>query len=115
MTENCSFRTCCHFSALNENPTEGPFLRCLLYAVNGDEFDVGHRHPLGLQQKISQVLIAATTVDQHANVSIDGLNYTKANLGPAVVQNALQMLQQHVRQLLERSQSLPLQLIHPFL
>jgi hypothetical protein len=100
---------------LNDNPTEVPFLRSLLHRVDRDEFDVGHRPPLGLQQEISQVFIAASTVDQHANVSIDGLDYSEANLGPAVIQNALQMFQQRVGQLLERSQSLPLQLIHPFL
>ena len=50
-------------TAVNENPTEGPFLRSFLYPLNGEEFNIGHGHPLGLQEEISQVFIAATTVD----------------------------------------------------
>ena len=39
-----------YFRALRENPTGGAILRSFLYSVNGDEFDVGHCHPLGLQE-----------------------------------------------------------------
>jgi hypothetical protein len=35
--------------ALSRNSSEGPFLRSFRYSVNGDEFDVGDCHPLGLQ------------------------------------------------------------------
>jgi hypothetical protein len=34
--------------------------------VNGDEFDIGHRHPLGLQEQIAEILIAAATISSAA-------------------------------------------------
>ena len=33
-------------------------------SLDYDEFEVGHGQPLGLQQKVSEVLVATTTVDQ---------------------------------------------------
>ena len=83
--------------------------------MNSDEFDVGHCHPLGLQEQVAEILVAATSVDQHANISIDRLDDSEADLGPAIVQNALQMLHQHVSQLLERDQPLPFELLDPLL
>ena len=35
--------------ALDENPTDRPFLGCFLNRLNSDEFDVGHGYPLGLE------------------------------------------------------------------
>src|SRR5215475_1231202 len=81
--------------------------------VNSDEFDVGNRHPLGLQEQVAEILIPATTIDQHPNVPIDGLDYAKADMGLAVIRDAVQVLQQHLGELLERNQPLPLQLLHP--
>jgi hypothetical protein len=78
-----------------------------------DEFEVHHGHALGLQQQISEILVAATSVDQHANIPIDGLDYAKAHLGFAIVGNTVHVLQQRRREFLKRSQSLPLQLVHP--
>jgi len=40
--------------ALSENLTERPLLRSFLHPLNREELDVGHRHPLGLQQQIPQ-------------------------------------------------------------
>ena len=62
-------------------------LRCFLDPVNGDEFDVSDSHPLGLQQEVAEILVAAPAVDQHTNVSIDGFHHPEAHLGPAVVQD----------------------------
>src|SRR5215467_2953525 len=59
----------------------GGFLDC----ANGDEFDVGHSHPFGLQEQVAEILIAAPAVDQHANVPVDGLDHSKAYPGPTVV------------------------------
>jgi hypothetical protein len=71
---------------------KGAILRDFLQAAKCDEFDIHHRNPLGLQQQIPQVLVAAATVDQHANIPIDGLDYAKANFGLAIVGNAVQVL-----------------------
>src|ERR1039457_7562198 len=37
--------------ALSENLTKQPLLRNFLHPLNREELDVGHRHPLGLQQR----------------------------------------------------------------
>src|ERR1035438_3296543 len=50
------------FGALSENLTERPLLRNFLHPLNREELDVGHRHPLGLQQQIPQVLIPPAAV-----------------------------------------------------
>ena len=41
-------------------------LGCFLDRLNRDEFDVSDGHPLGLQEQVAEILIAATAVDQHA-------------------------------------------------
>src|SRR5580658_6368350 len=68
----------------------------------------------GLQEKVAEILITAAAVDQHANISIESFYHPEANLGPTVVQDAVQMFQQRFSQFLKRDQPLPLQLIHPF-
>src|ERR1039457_3320116 len=60
-----------------------------------------------------KVLIAPSSVDQHANVSIEGFHNPEENLGFTVVRNPVHVLQPHLGQFLERPQSLPLQLVHP--
>ena len=70
-----------------------PFYATFFIAANCDEFEVHHGHALGLQQQISEVLVAATPVDQHANIPIDGLDYAKAHFGLAIVGNAVHVLQ----------------------
>src|SRR2546430_10083890 len=102
-------------SALSENSYGGVILRGFLRAADRDEFNVGHDHSFDLQQQVLQVLVAAAAVDHHANICIEGLHYPKADLGPTVVQNAIQVVQQHRSEFLERLQSLPLQLIDPLL
>src|SRR5580698_112079 len=67
-------------------------LGCFLEGVNGDEFDVCRGHPLGLQQQVAEILITAAAIDQHANIPVHRLDYAEANLGPTVVQNAVQVL-----------------------
>src|ERR1700719_2307284 len=70
-------------------------LGCFLEPVHSDELGVGHGRPLGLQKQVAEILIAATRVDQHANVPVDCLNHPKASCSPTVVQNAVQVLAQH--------------------
>src|ERR1035441_9761679 len=65
--------------ALSENLTERPLLRNFLHPLNREELDVGHRHPLGLQQQIPQVLISAAAVDQHTDVPVHRFYHSEAN------------------------------------
>ena len=68
-----------------------PILGGFFDRVNSDEFNIGHRNSLGLQEQVTKILVAAATVDQHANVPIDRLDHSEANLGPAVVRDAIHM------------------------
>src|SRR4051794_34011274 len=70
----------------SERESDGrPILGCFLDRVNSDEFDVRHGHPLGLQQQVAEILIAAAAIDQHTDVTVDRLDHPEANLGPTVV------------------------------
>src|SRR5580704_3690495 len=86
-----------NFRPLDKNGSEREsdrwaILGCFLEGVNGDEFDVCRGHPLGLQQQVAEILITAAAIDQHANIPVHRLDYAEANLGPTVVQNAVQVL-----------------------
>src|ERR1039458_9799076 len=72
-------------AALSENLTKQPLLRNFLHPLNREELDVGHRHPLGLQQQIPQVLIAPAAVNQHTNVPVHRFHHSEAYLRAAVV------------------------------
>src|SRR5258708_2507072 len=54
-------------------------------------------------------------MDQHADVAVDRLDDSEAYFGPAIVENPVEVLEQHVGEFLERGQALPPQLIHPLL
>ncbi len=98
----------------SERDSDGwAILGCFLDGVNSDEFDVGYSHSLGLQEQVAEILITASAVDQHTNVPVDRFDHTEAHLGPTVVENAVQVLDQHCGEFLKRGQSLPPQLIHP--
>src|ERR1039458_6139917 len=99
--------------ALSENLTEQPLLRNFLHPLNREELDVGHRHPLGLQQQIRQVLIAPAAVNQHTNVPVHRFHHSEAYLRAAVVHYTFEVFEQHVGQLLKRRQPLPFQSVHP--
>ena len=81
---------------------EWAILGCFLDGVNSDEFGVSYGHPLGLQEQVAEVLITAPPVDQHANVPIDRLDHTEAHLGPTVVEDAVQVFDQHRGEFLKR-------------
>src|ERR1022692_1319103 len=84
------------FGALSENLTKRPLLRNFLHPLNREELDVGHRHPLGLQQQIPQVLIAPAAVNQHTNVPVHRFHHSEAYLRAAVVHYTFEVFEQHV-------------------
>src|SRR5205807_1296340 len=81
--------------------------------LKGDVFGVGHYHALRLQEQVAHVLIAAPAVNKHADVAVDSLDDSEANFGAAVVQNPIEVFEQHLGKLLKRGQTLPPQLVHP--
>jgi hypothetical protein len=61
--------------------------------LKNDEFGLGGRQALRLQQQIAHVSITAAPTEQSFDVAVDGFNYSHRYLRPAVVQDALQMIQ----------------------
>src|SRR3989475_6317918 len=62
-------------------------------SAQGEEFEVAGRQSLGLEQQVTQILVAAPAIDEHPDVPIHGFYYTHADLGSTVVRDALQVLQ----------------------
>ena len=62
-------------------------------SAHGEEFEIADRQSLSLEQQVAQVGVAAPAIDEHPDVAIDGFHHTHADLGPAVVRDAVQVLQ----------------------
>src|SRR5579863_8572249 len=80
-----------------------------------DEFGFRGGHSLRFQKEVAKVLVPATTANQRFDVAVDSFHDTQRDLGPAVVQDAIDMIEQRSRQLPERLQTLPAKLIDPIL
>jgi hypothetical protein len=73
----------------------------------GDKFGLGDGHSLSFQQQVMQVLVATAASEQILDVAIHCLHDSHRYFGAAVVKNALQVIEQHLGQLLKRLQPLP--------
>jgi hypothetical protein len=56
-----------------------------------DEFGSRGRHPLRLQQQVVEVAVAASAFEQRSDIAVDCLHHSQPHLGPAVVQDSLQV------------------------
>src|SRR5271157_3286953 len=83
--------------------------------LESNEFGLGGGQPLRLQEQIVQIAVAATPAQQRFDVPIHRLHHAQRYLDPAVVQDSLQVIQQHPRQLLHGFEPLPAQLVDPAL
>jgi len=72
-------------------------------------------HALGLQQQITEVLVATASPQQRFDITVDGFDDSQGHFGPAVVQNPVEVVQQHGSQFLEWLQALPAELLDPAL
>src|ERR1039457_7151885 len=86
----------CTFSGSAQESDRRPILRGL---PESDEFGFGGSHALGFEQQVVEVLVTAPASDQHLDVAVDCFDDTERRLHVAVVQNAVQMIQQHQSQL----------------
>ena len=69
---------------------------CILRGfLKNEEFGLCGRQALRFEQQVIHVSITAAASEQSFDVAIDGFNHTHRYLRPAVVQDALQMIQQH--------------------
>ena len=66
-------------------------MRILRGFLKNDEFGLGGRQALRLQQQS----ITAAAAEQSFDVAVDRFYHTHGYLRPAVVQDALEMIQQH--------------------
>src|SRR6266853_1576431 len=83
--------------------------------LQNDEFGLGDRHALSLEQQVAEILVATAPSEKGSNVAVDGFHYSEAYFGPTVVEDTVQVIQQHVGEVLKRYQPLPSQLIDPTL
>jgi hypothetical protein len=56
-----------------------------------DEFGSRGGHPLRLQQQVVEVAVAASAFEQRSDIAVDCLHHSQPHLGPAVVQDSLQV------------------------
>ena len=68
--------------------------------LKSDEFGSRGGHPLRFEQQVVEVAVTASAAQQRFDVAVDRLHHSQFDLGPAVVQDSLQVIDQHVRQLL---------------
>src|SRR6266436_4534637 len=72
---------------------ETRILGCFL---KNDEFGLGDRHALRLEQQVGEVFVAAAPSKKGFDVAVDGFHHSEAYFGAAVVQDAIEVIQQHV-------------------
>src|SRR6266576_2609114 len=67
---------------------------CILRGfLKNEEFGLGRGQALRLQQQIVRVSVTTATSEQSFDVAVDGFNHSHRYLRPAVVQDALEMIQ----------------------
>src|SRR5499427_6160048 len=91
---------------------ETRILGCFL---KNDEFGLGNCHALGLEQQIGEILVATTPSKKGFDVAVDGFHHPEGYFGAAVVEDAVEVVQQRESEFLKGYQSLPAQLIDPTL
>jgi hypothetical protein len=70
-------------------------VRILRGFLKSDEFGLCGGQALRLQQQIVHVAITTAATKQSFDVAVDGFHHTHRYLRPAIVQDALEMIQQH--------------------
>ena len=89
--------------------------RILGYFLKNDEFALCHRHALSLEQQIGEIFVVAAPSKKSLDVAVDGFHHTETYFGAAVIQDPIQVIQQHLGQFLKGRQPLPSQFIDPAL
>src|SRR5579863_10013852 len=81
----------CFFGSAQEF-VETRILGCFL---KNDEFGLCGRHALSLEQQIGEIFVAAAPSKKSLDVAVDGFHHTETYFGAAVVQDPVQVIQQH--------------------
>ena len=83
--------------------------------LKDDEFGLGDRHALSLEQQVAEILVTAAPSKKGFDVAVDSFHHSEAYFRATVVQDSVQVIQQHECEILKRYQPLPPQLIDPTL
>src|ERR1700676_2027561 len=76
-----------------------------------DEFGSRGGHSLRFQEQVFEVSVASSAAQQSLDVAVNCLHHAQRYFGPTIVEDPLQVIDQHIRQLLHRLQALPPQCI----
>src|SRR6266478_1798365 len=69
--------------------------------LKNEEFGLGDRHALSLEQQVTEILVAAAPSKKGFDVAVDGFHHSEAYFGAAGVEDAVQVIQQHVSEFLK--------------
>ena len=58
--------------------------------LKNDEFGLGDRHALSLEQQIAEILVTAAPSKKSFDVAVDSFHHSEAYFGAAVVEDAVQ-------------------------
>src|SRR6516164_10894553 len=108
LTPSYQVQKCGSAQELVETRILGGFLK-------NDKFGLGNCHALGLEQQIGEILVATTPSKKGFDVAVDGFHHPEGYFGAAVVEDAVEVIQQRESESLKGYQPLPAQLIDPTL
>jgi hypothetical protein len=68
-------------------------MRILRGFLKSDEFGLGERQALRLEQQVVEIPVATAATKQRLDVSVHRFNYSHGDFGPAVIQNSFQVIE----------------------
>src|SRR5437667_6161099 len=74
--------------------------------LKDDEFGLGDRHALSLEQQVAEILVTAAPSIEDFDVAVDRFHHSEAYFRATVVQDSVQVIQQHEREIFKRFQPL---------
>jgi hypothetical protein len=76
-----------------------------------EKFGLERCQALSLQQQVAEIFISSPKTKEGFDVAVDRFHYSESHWHPTVAQNSFQVSEQHLGQLFEGLQSLPMELI----
>jgi len=62
-------------------------------SLEGDRIGLGHGHALSFQKEIAEILVSPTSPKQSFDIAVDGLHHAGADSDPAVIEDAVQVIE----------------------
>ena len=71
---------------------------CILRGfLKSDELGSRGSETLRFEEKVIEIAVPSASAQQRFDVAVDRLHHAQRNLGAAVVEDSIQMIQQHIR------------------